>query len=669
MGGKRTKVLLLEEGENLESSHFRLSKDDQLRFLLGSSLHPSKVDIFCNYPTSDKQYDRDAFHKLEWSYPFQSKADNGDRYTTIDIQRSGNFKFYAEKDGKAVCHGYFIVEPILETGNGNLSLDTIVMQTYLTKSLGKFKDWESRLMVAKESGYNMIHFTPIQELGESQSSYSIQSQLDLNANLKDVTFDDVHSLVKKMQTDWDVLSLVDVVWNHTANTTKWLNDHPEAAYNLENSPHLRPAFLLDRALWHLSREIEAGKWEHIGLPSTIDDPYHLDRIAHIYWNSIVPSLKLQEFFMIDVDQTIADLKDVLDVKRNNKSLAVEFGDIKVIQDPLYRRNKCTIDLEKTVSLYLATRDNETSVDSFLKKLEEHLKKLNEEKEQLVLAHHEAIIYNIIGDIKYHFLADDGPKRGKVTTKTPMISRYFICPKPDSSLAEEEVLMNSNMKKYIFAHPGWVMNGDALKDFAASDSDVYLRRELIAWGDSVKLRYGSKKEDCPFLWDHMKKYTEQMARIFHGVRIDNCHSTPIPVAEYLLDAGRQINPNLYVVAELFTNSEVVDNVFINKLGINSLIRERMSAGDARDLGRLVHRYGGQPVGSFLQNSSTPVASSMAHALFMDLTHDNKSPMEVRSVYDFLPCAALVAASSCAIGSNRGYDEIVPHHEKYGLVVLC
>ena len=117
-----------------------------------------------------------------------------------------------------------------------------------------------------ETGYNMVHLTPIQDLGKSNSSYSIKDQLKLNNAVfsrpgQNHTFSDVEKLVTKINREWKMLSMTDLVFNHTANNSDWLQDHPECGYNLENSPHLKPAYLLDRILHHFSMEVAEGKWK------------------------------------------------------------------------------------------------------------------------------------------------------------------------------------------------------------------------------------------------------------------------------------------------------------------------------------------------------------------------------------------------------------------------
>jgi glycogen debranching enzyme len=677
--------LQLFPSKDFEYKLFKLKIGETLRFTLSPELVAEEVLLYSDYPSKGRQYKRDNYAVLEWTYRGKQPHWDPDRFIDICIDRAGTFKFYfcraGENKSAALGQGFFLVDPQLHR-----PLDSITCQTYITKLLGPLAEWKDRLRVAKESGYNMIHLTPVQHLGSSDSAYSIADQLKLDPRYlgekykaKNVTisykdamgsqcsfevdqsFAELKKVIDELKRDWDMHVITDVVWNHTAFDSPWLPDHPDAGYNLVNSPHLRPAYALDVALAQFSQEIAEGKWQNAGISPYISSENDVRIIQTRLLDSVLPKARLWEYFSLDKQAIVDKFRHSVYKKQTvqESPTAVE-GDLTIIQDSQYRRLGSYVDANLTMQLFNIDHPCavcfEDRIERCCLELAAMLEDLNNQLKKKVEQQLAKAVDNLLGYIRYQFYEPNGFKWGRVTKDHPAFPRYFTVIGGGPDLAWSEI--EGSKGRYVVAHNGWVMNADPLKNFADPGSQVYFQRELVVWGDSVKLRYGKEPKDNPWLWEHMIRYTKISAWLFQGFRLDNCHNTPIVVAEMLLEVARSVKSNLYVMAELFTGSEGTDNYFVNRLGIHSLVREAMFAPIPFELGRLVYKYGGTPVASFMMPPK--LRPTTAHAIFYDVTHDNEpGHILTRSVYDALPNSALVSIASCASGSTRGYDELVPH----------
>jgi glycogen debranching enzyme len=559
-------------------------------------------------------------------------------------------------------------------------------------------DWDKHLRGISDRGYNMIHFTPLQHRGESNSPYSIYDQLSWDPECFPNGEADVKKLVDSMEKQYGLLGLTDVVWNHTANNSLWLQEHPEVGYNVSTAPWLESALELDTALLDFSSNLAS-----LGLPVDLKSADELMKIMNVLKTEVIAKLRLWQYYVIDVERDAdaaveAWVKGEISFPKGGFG-GSDFGGLEAIKnatptqqakfltqkallntDSLGERYRRCLDPRVTAALLTAIFgrfEGDASDGADQGAARSRLTHVLDEVNLPLYKEYDAdvaeILEQIFNRVKYVRLDDHGPKLGPIDEKNPLIETYF------TRLPKNATTQKHKENDLALVNNGWIWAANALIDNAGPKSRSYLRREVIVWGDCVKLRYGAKREDSPYLWDHMAAYTRLMAKYFTGFRIDNCHSTPIHVAEFLLDEARRVRSDLFVVAELFTGSEEMDYVFVKRLGISSLIREAMQAWGTGELSRLVHRHGGRPIGSFEVDEITGDAKTTSngltngnakreivrrirqtpvHALFMDCTHDNEVPAQKRDARDTLPNAALVNMCSSATGSVMGYDEIYP-----------
>lgn len=599
----------------------------------------------------------------------------------------------AEEQKKQSPLYYIDVAPRLNLDGHPLPLPALSIFSVISKFMGEYpQDWERHLAGISDRGYNMIHFTPLQIRGASNSPYSLYDQLGWDPECFPAGEKDVKKLVASLEKNHSLLSLTDIVLNHTANNTDWLLEHPDAGYNLTTAPWLESAYLLDTKLLDLGDRLEK-----LGLPTELKSEDDLVKIMAAV-RDVINDIRLWEYYALDVDRDAdASVEAWVSGKVDQDSLKLPVGTVDE-QAAFLRSGLAGIDHlgerfrrklrpevgAAYITALLGTSDspNEEKKADARAKLASGLDVVNVSNYKEYDAESAVILDQLFNRIKYCRLEENGPKMGPIGADSPLIESYF------TRLPANEKTAKHKKEDLAVANNGWVWGGNALVDNAGPDSRVYLRREVIVWGDCVKLRYGKGPEDSPFLWEHMTQYARSLAKYFAGFRIDNCHSTPLHVAEHILDEARRIRPDLYVVAELFSGSEEMDYVFVKRLGLSSLIREAMQAWGTGELSRLVHRHGGRPIGSFEvdevsskgDSRSTPASPSgqngfkngdymtreiirrikpvPVQALFMDCTHDNETPAQKRDARDTLPNAALVNMCASATGSVMGYDEIYP-----------
>jgi glycogen debranching enzyme len=627
-------------------------------------------------------------------------------YTTYSPLPQWSFTDVAPTKPTQTPTYYIDVCPLLTLQGQQMPVESIIVFSCLSKFMGSYPtDWDNHLRGISQRGYNMVHFTPLMIRGDSNSPYSIYDQLQFDDAVFPNGEEDISRLVTKMHEEYSMMAMTDVVWNHTANNSKWLEAHPEAGYNVDTAPWLRPALDLDTGLLKYSQDLSS-----LGLPTKLNSVDDLLKIMEGVKTRVLGGSKLWEYYVLDAERDTsaiveswvaghvtfpddsfseAGLRGLNAVKEwPLKQKADWIVDHALLGgDSFGTRHSRHVDPSAGASLLCALFgrfDTRTSSTPDQRAAQGAIKRILDECNLQFYREYDAdqaeILEQLFNRIKYCRIDDHGPKLGEITEKSPLIEPYF------TRLPLNETTKQHNPEALALVNNGWVWAADAMKDNAGPKSRAYLRREVIVWGDCVKLRYGSGPQDNPFLWEHMAKYTRLMAKYFQGFRIDNCHSTPIHLAEHMLDQARTVNPNIFVVAELFSGSEEMDFHFVKKLGISALIREGMQAWSTQELSRLVHRHGGVPIGSFdtdevlnadpstAHTTSTgtrqivkKIKQSPVHALFMDCTHDNETPAQKRDARDTLPSAALVAMCSCATGSVFGYDEVYPElielvHEK-------
>lgn len=631
---------------------FSVNRGDSVQFEIegGSRFGNAKTELLVSENTNPPVVYKGTLVSNHWT-------------CTVLFQTAGSIQLSLCNSSFSTAPDYIIVNPSLFLGNDQIPLESISFQTVLSRSLGPIDNWLNIFYDQHQLGYNFFHITPVQVLGGSHSLYCIKDPTELNPILFP-GLSPAQRLVRLEDTlktldNSGIGCIVDIVLNHCAFDSEFVEEFPECTYNLTNSPYHTAAYCLDKALHDFSINISQKNIRNLHNKNKIETEKDLSTIMQILKLEVLPPLALHQYFQMDVPSILKkfeeNFEEIEEISEKNladlKGKGLEYF-IRVHCLENEGEAKYSVSLKnklvwKACKVIGHTRENS------IKEVKKALPVINSYLLSRFDKHFAEILSNIEGDIRYHKLE---LCKGEITRNNPLVRRYF------------QELRNG----HIVLHNGFIMgNKEVLKDFAGKENWHYFRRNVVIWADCIKLRYGESYQDCSPLWEKMAEYIRTMAKIFKGLRLDNAHGTPLQVSAYMLNEARKVNPNLYVMAELFTSESKLDAYFVKYLGFSGLVREAINSSDPKQQGSHVYEYGcgessslGKLEDTYLKNLSLFGFSKLERlkpkavpAIFYDCTHDNPTPYERRKPHDAMSASAMLAMTNCTIASTRGYDEFL------------
>ena len=539
----------------------------------------------------------------------------------------------------------------------------------MPRCIGKLDKWDPFFELQCKNGYNAFHLAPIQELGVSNSQYCIKDHNKLSSEIIDGNLpydkqqEQLKNTVDNIKVKYNGLMFVDIVLNHCAKNADWILKEPSCYYSTSNTPSLEAAYVVDKAIYDF-RLTQATNKRWLFDKCEITNEEQLMVLMKLLKEDVLEPLKIEDYYRFDVEKVVSAFQEEFN-KRHNMSLENDASEKHTPEFNIFKTSPVAAIkklVQDNIRNYGAGRfalsfDFDGLLDKFVAKeqgytintLKRSLEVLNQENIKKAQGWVNDAQEAISGTVRYQKLECGKHQIGKDNV---IVERYF------DELANGDVV----------ALNGWIFGEwDPLEDFVTSSNMFYLRRQIVIWGDQVKLRYKSK-EECPLLWKYMSDYVVSMARLFDGFRLDNFHNTPLNVAEELLRLGREANPNIFIFAELFTNSAERDSIYCKRSGCHAMIRESQHGGGSlKNLSDSLLYFTWRSktnIGSLLPYKTDDMINynyinpELPESIFYDQSHDNKSFHTTGRLFHTLPIAAILSFSQTNSGSTYGFDQFYP-----------